>query len=58
MTIRMRAKQLYEIYVCHGEEPFIKGGSFSAWSSAEKRSVEIVEAKNQTPEKDFSIDKG
>ena len=52
------AKELYESYVCHGEDPFIRGGSFSAWSSAEKRSDEIVEAKNKTPEKDFFIDKG
>jgi hypothetical protein len=54
----MTAKQPYEIYVCHGEDPFIKEESFSAWNSAEKRSDEIVEAKNKTPEKDFSIDKG
>lgn len=44
------AKELYESYVCHGEDPFIRGGDgkgtgFSAWSYAEKRSIEIVEEK-------------
>jgi hypothetical protein len=54
----MTAKQLYESYVSHGEDPFIKGGSFCAWSYAEKRSIEIVEENNRTSKNNISVNKG
>ncbi len=52
----MTAKQLYESYVNFGEDPFIKGGSFRAWSYAEKRSVEFVKKKNELHKKKSSTE--
>jgi len=40
--VGMSSFELLSTYKLYGEDPFIEGGSFSAWTYAEKRSLDII----------------